>query len=124
MPETLANGASSTLNGAINNSQTTIAIQSADSGKFPPSGTYRIAVTDGSNVELMTVTGGQGTATLTVSRASEKYGAAQTAFGFASGSTVAQVLTNAGLAALIGSGGGGGAAASGGLNVYLATTFS
>src|SRR5215467_6004227 len=102
MPETLANGASSTLNGAITNSATMLTIQSVDVGKFPASGTFRIAVSDSTNVELMTVTAGQGTATLTVTRASEAYAGASTAFAFASGSTVAQVLTTGGLAALVG----------------------
>ncbi len=102
MAEALANGASSTLNGAITNVATTVVIQSADIGKFPSSGTYRIAVTDNTNTELMTVTGGQGTASLTVTRHSEAYAGSSASYGFASGSTVAQVLTNAGLAALIG----------------------
>jgi hypothetical protein len=119
MAEVLANGASSTLNGAITNSATTVVIQNADVGKFPSTGTYRIAVTDNTNTELMTVTGGQGTASLTVLRASEAYAGVQTAFAFASGSTVAQVLTNVGLSALIGI-----AAVSPGLKVYLANTFA
>src|SRR5215467_3888702 len=97
MPETLANGAASTLNGAITNSATSLVIQSADVSKFPSSGTFRLSVTDGTNTELMTVTGGQGTATLTVLRANEPYAGVQTAFAFASGSTVAEVLTTAAL---------------------------
>lgn len=51
-----------TLNGAITNAQTTITVASASG--FPTSGTYRIQVDN----ELMTVTGGQGTSTWTVTR--------------------------------------------------------
>ena len=108
MVEVLANGAASTLAGGINNSQTTITIASADVGEFPVAGEYRLAVTDNTHTELMRVTAGQGTSTLTVSRAVEPYAGAQTAYAFASGSTVAQVLTRDGLTAMLGTGGGGG----------------
>jgi len=101
MPEVLSNGAASTLSGAITNVQTTVPIQSADVAEFPASGNYRIAVNDGTNTELMLVTGGQGTATLTVTRAVEAYAGSTTARAFASGSTVAQVITSAGLAQLM-----------------------
>jgi len=100
--EALVNGVASTLNGAITNSQTTITIASADASKFPASGTgnYRVAVTDNTNTELMLVTSGHGTATLTVTRAAESYNGSSTARAFASGSTVAQVLTAAGASTL------------------------
>lgn len=101
MAEALVNGGSSTLNGAITNSATTVVIQTADIGKFPSSGTYRVAVTDGTNTEVMTVTGGQGTASLTVTRHSEAYAGASTSYAFASGSTIAQVLTVGGLSAFL-----------------------
>jgi hypothetical protein len=55
-------GASATLAAAINASQTTITVSSASG--FPTSGTYRIRIDD----EEMTVTGGQGTTTWTVTR--------------------------------------------------------
>jgi Tfp pilus assembly protein PilX len=55
-------GASTTLASAINASQTTIAVSSASG--FPASGTFRIRIDD----EEMTVTGGQGTTTWTVTR--------------------------------------------------------
>jgi Tfp pilus assembly protein PilX len=55
-------GASTTLAAAINASQTTITVSSASG--FPASGTFRIRIDD----EDMTVTGGQGTTTWTVTR--------------------------------------------------------
>jgi Tfp pilus assembly protein PilX len=55
-------GASSTLAAAISSSQTTITVSSASG--FPTSGTFRIRIDD----EDMTVTGGQGTTTWTVTR--------------------------------------------------------
>jgi hypothetical protein len=102
MPEALVNGAASTLAASITNSQTTIPIQSADASKFPGTGnTYRLAVSDGTNIELMWVTAGQGTATLTVTRAVEAYNGVQTAFAFGSGATVAAVLTAAAFTTLV-----------------------
>jgi hypothetical protein len=56
-------GASTTLAAAINSSQTTITVASASG--FPTSGTFRVRIDD----EDMTVTGGQGTTTWTVTRA-------------------------------------------------------
>jgi hypothetical protein len=58
--EQYANSANTTLNGAINNSVTSITVTSATG--FPSTGQYRILV-DG---EIMLVTGGQGTTTWTV----------------------------------------------------------
>jgi Tfp pilus assembly protein PilX len=55
-------GASTTLAAAITSSQTTITVASASG--FPTSGTFRIRIDD----EDMTVTGGQGTTTWTVTR--------------------------------------------------------
>jgi hypothetical protein len=55
-------GASTTLAAAINSSQTTITVSSASG--FPTSGTFRIRIDD----EDMTVTGGLGTTTWTVTR--------------------------------------------------------
>lgn len=105
MAEALVNGGSSTLNGAITNVATTVVIQTGDIGKFPATGTYRVSVTDNTNTEIMTVTGGQGTASLTVTRHSEAYAGASTGFAFASGSAVAQVLTVGGLTAFMPAGG-------------------
>jgi Tfp pilus assembly protein PilX len=55
-------GASTTLAAAISSSQTTITVSSASG--FPTSGTFRVRIDD----EDMTVTGGQGTTTWTVTR--------------------------------------------------------
>jgi hypothetical protein len=55
-------GAGTTLTSAITSSQTTISVASASG--FPTSGTYRVRIDD----EDMTVTGGQGTTTWTVTR--------------------------------------------------------
>src|SRR5205823_12790530 len=55
-------GGSTALGSAVTASQTTIAVSSASG--FPTSGTYRIRIDD----EDMTVTGGQGTTTWTVTR--------------------------------------------------------
>jgi Tfp pilus assembly protein PilX len=56
-------GASTTLGAAITSSQTSITVASA--AGFPTSGNFRIRIDD----EAMTVTGGQGTTTWTVTRA-------------------------------------------------------
>jgi len=101
MAEALLNGIASTLVTAIDTAQTTISIASVDASKFPAGANYRIAVTDSINTELMLVTGGQGTATLTVQRAVEPYSGLQASFAFGIGAIVAQVLTQAGFAALI-----------------------
>jgi Tfp pilus assembly protein PilX len=55
-------GASTTLAAAISSTQTTITVSSASG--FPTSGTFRVRIDD----EDMTVTGGQGTTTWTVTR--------------------------------------------------------
>src|SRR6266487_958356 len=55
-------GGNTTLNAAMNSSQTTISVASASG--FPSSGNYQVRIDD----EDMTVTGGQGTTTWTVTR--------------------------------------------------------
>jgi hypothetical protein len=59
-----------TLNGSMTNSQTSITVSSAAGFPTDPNGNYRILVYDagGTNLEYMTVTAGQGTTTWTVSR--------------------------------------------------------
>jgi hypothetical protein len=61
-PAATGTSCGTTLNGAITNAQTTITVASASG--FPTSGNYSIQVDN----ELMTVTGGQGTTTWTVTR--------------------------------------------------------
>lgn len=100
MTELFANFSVSTLNGAINNSQTTLDVISA--AAFPASGTFRIIV---DNNEIMTVTGVSGT-TFTVTRSSEAVGGVTSAVAHSNGAQVAHILT-AGSIAAIGSGGGG-----------------
>jgi hypothetical protein len=94
-----ANGAQTTLNGAITSGATSLTVASATG--FPATAPFRIVVTDNTNFEVMEVTAGAGSTTWTVTRGVESYGGASTAFAFAGGSTVAQVLTAAtlGLAA-------------------------
>jgi hypothetical protein len=94
MTESFANEAQTTLNGAINDSTTSITVTSATG--FPSSGNYRIRIDD----EFMLVTAGQGTTSWTVTREAED----STRFPAAShsnGATVTHVLTAGGLQALV-----------------------
>lgn len=63
--------ASTTLNGSVTSTATSINLTSATN--FPSSGSYKISVGSyaTNDNEVMTVTGGQGTSTLTVTRASD-----------------------------------------------------
>lgn len=63
--ESYVNSANTTLNGAINNAVTSLVVPTATG--FPISGQYRILV----DVEIMLVTGGQGSSTWTVTRGIE-----------------------------------------------------
>lgn len=98
MAEQFSNKATTTLNGAIDNSQTSITVTSATG--FPTSGDFRIVVpAEGANTdEIMTVTAVSGT-TWTVTRASEEIAGVQTASAHSSGATVSHVLTAGGLIA-------------------------
>jgi hypothetical protein len=101
MAELFANDAYTTLNGAINNSVTTIVV--ADGALFPAEGDFRIRVDD----EFMLVTGVSGT-TWTVERAVEGMGvqATGTAASHADDAEIRQVLTRDGLGSLGGGGSG------------------
>lgn len=92
MVEQFSNKARTTLNGAIDNSQTSITVTSATG--FPTSGDFRIVVVaEGGNTdEIMTVTAVSGT-TWTVTRASESISGVQSASAHSSGATVSHVLT-------------------------------
>jgi hypothetical protein len=99
------NGLVSTLNGAITAAATTLAIQAADAAKWPSSGLYRaVLFQDATNGpwELVRVTGGQGTATLTVTRAVEPYNGVQTALAWPSGTSISAIITHDGLALVAG----------------------
>lgn len=89
MTEQFANNASSTLNGAINNSTTTVVIQSADTSKFPTSGNFRLLIgTNPATAEIVIVTGVSG-ATFTVLRGQEN----TTASSWPDVTTVTHILT-------------------------------
>lgn len=81
--EVLGNNAVTTLNGGINNSQTTLVVASATG--FPTTGNFRILI----DSEYMLVTGVSGGTTFTVSRGIES----STAVLHSNGATVANVLT-------------------------------
>lgn len=91
MSEQFTNKAETTLNGAINNSVTSLVVTSATG--FPTTGDFRIIVSpDTANEEIMTVTAVSGT-TFTVTRASEAVAGTQTAQSHSNGATIAHVLT-------------------------------
>lgn len=96
MAEVFTNKAQTTLNGAINNSTTSIVVTSATG--FPTSGDFRILIKaeSGNTDEICTVTAVSGT-TFTVVRASEGVSGVQTPSSHASGATVAHTLTAQGL---------------------------
>src|SRR5690348_6298844 len=83
MAEQFANLAQTTLNGAINNSVTSITV--ASSSGFPSSAQYRVRVES----EIMLVTAGAGTTSWTVTRGAE----GTTAVAHSTGVSVYHVLT-------------------------------
>jgi len=87
MTEQFANNASSTLNGAINNSTTTIVVTSA--ATFPSSGNFRLLLgVNPATAEIVLVTGVSGT-TFTVVRGQE----GTTAISWPDLTTVTHILT-------------------------------
>jgi len=93
MTEQFTNGAQTTLNGAINNSTTSLTVTSA--AGFPTSGDFRIiiAAEGGNKDEILLVTGVSGT-TFTVTRAYEAISdGTQVAQSHSNGATLAHVLT-------------------------------
>lgn len=111
------NQARSTLAVAVTSAgQVTLQMQTGDGAKFNSTGTYRVilwpAVGNTGPWEICTVTGGQGTDILTVTRASESVFGVQTAYSsWPIGTNIAAVLTQAGLTALLAAAGGGGGSA-------------
>lgn len=87
--ETFANNAQTTLNGAINNSTTSITVTSASLFPSVSDQWYRIII-DG---EIILVTSGQGTTTWTVTRGVENTATAS----HANGATITQIITSQGL---------------------------
>ena len=104
MAEALVNDAPVALAAAITSTQTTVTRASATTGwpgdsNGPASANFRLNVSDGTNQELMLVTGGQGTTTLTVTRAVEPIGTAgspATAYAFGTNATMTPTVTAAG----------------------------
>src|SRR3954471_18219366 len=87
MAEQFSNFATTTLNGAIDNAVTSIVVTSAT--PFPSSAQYRITI----DTEIMTVTGGAGTTTWTVTRGAES----TTAASHSNGAAVSHTLTSGSL---------------------------
>lgn len=98
--EILSNASQSTLAGSMTAGQTTCPIQPGDAGKFPAAGNYRLVVITAGVPEVMLVTGGQGTATLTVTRAVETGGGLSNAASHNSGDLVAAAMTVGGYQAV------------------------
>lgn len=101
------NGLASSLQSGMSAGATTLAIAAADAPKWPPSGEYRAVLCQdptGGPFELVKVTGGQGTANLTVARAAEAYNGDQTARVWPSGTSIAAVITQASLQLAAGGG--------------------
>jgi hypothetical protein len=96
MTERISNNASTTLNGTINNSTTTIVVTNATG--FPPSGNFRIII----GGELMLVTGVSGN-TFTVTRGIEGTAPAS----HASGLNITHILTAGSMFQLLAENGGG-----------------
>lgn len=97
MAELAANGAQSTLaTPPSGTTGTSLAIQSADTGKFPSSGNFACLLQDSlsapTQFEIVEVTGVSG-ATFTVTRASESYAGSQTAQTWSTGDYITQVAT-------------------------------
>lgn len=86
MAEQFANDVETTLNGAIDDNDTTLVVTSATG--FPTTGDFRIRIDD----EIMTVTAVSGT-TFTISRATEAVGGVQTAASHSNGAAIKHVLT-------------------------------
>ena len=94
------NGLQSTLASAIGTTDTTLTIQAADAAIWPTSGLYRAMLCQdviNGPFELVKVTGGQGTATLTITRAVESYHGAQSARSWPIGTVISAVITKQGV---------------------------
>jgi hypothetical protein len=94
MAREYANDATTALNGGISSGATTITVDSA--ANFPSSGEYMILVGTAPNLELMLVTGGQGTTTWTVTRGAED-ASRWPAFAHLDDAPVHEILTRSGL---------------------------
>lgn len=106
MSEQLANAAETKLNGAIDDSQTTLVV--FNSTGFPATGNFRIRI----DKEIMKVTGRTGN-TWTVERAVEDVSGLTQATGHLHKTPVRCVLTKGSLAQYVSENGGGGSGGSG-----------
>lgn len=91
------NGLQSALQASIAAGATTLQIASGDAAIWPTGGEYRAVICQDPTAgpfELVRVTGGQGTATLTVTRAVEAYDGDQTARAWAAGAAISAVITH------------------------------
>lgn len=97
MSENLSNGAQTTLNGALNNSQTTATLTSASG--WPEAPFRALIVAESGNVdEIIYVGARSGTALSSITRAAEPIAdGTQVAVAHSSGATITQVLTRVGL---------------------------
>jgi hypothetical protein len=102
MVDRFSNAAQTQLNGAIDNSVTSITIDSATG--FPETAPFRILVeAEGANSnEIMTVTAGAGTTSWTVTRASEAYAGVQSASSHADNAVIKHVFTAGSIHSIIG----------------------
>jgi hypothetical protein len=92
------NGLSSVLAAGIGTTDTVLSIAPGDAGRWPASGAYRaVLCVDPVNgpFELVRVTGGQGTSSLTVTRAAEVYNGDGLAHAWSTGTTISAVITQA-----------------------------
>src|SRR6185369_5860169 len=97
MAENLTNGATTTLNGAMDNSQTTATLTSASGWPAAP---FRALIThEGSNTDEIILVGAiSGTSLSSITRAAEAIAdGTQAASAHASGATITQVLTVGGV---------------------------
>jgi len=91
------NGLRTTVASDIVAGSTTLPIAAGDASKWPTGGEYRaVLCQDPTNgpFEVVRVTGGQGTASLTVTRAVEPYNGDQTARSWVAGTAVSAVITH------------------------------
>ena len=97
MAESPVNGVGTTLASSITNVATTVSLASATGFT---NAQYHCLISDGTNYEIVLATALSGT-TLTITRAVESYNGVQTAFSFASGSTINVVPSVASVVGLI-----------------------
>jgi len=97
MAESPVNGVGTTLASSITNVATTVSLTSATGFT---NAQYHCLISDGTNYEIVLATALSGT-TLTITRAVESYNGVQTAFAFASGSTINVVPSVASVVGLI-----------------------